>query len=145
MKKIKTINQYTPSVAFGDSISNAVIYVQKILISLGFESKIYIGINSIGIDFKHEVFHIEEYKDSESNLLIYHHSIGHIYHDYILNLLDKKIMIYHNITPEHFFPKNSLLYDACLQGREQLKSNPEEFIASIGDSEYNCKELIINN
>ncbi len=58
-----------------------------------------------------------------------------------MNLLDKKILIYHNITPSHFFAGENHIQFLCNQGREQLKDSPKFFIGSYGDSKYNCQEL----
>lgn len=140
MNKI-AIHQFTPSVAYGDGVSDGVLFIQKILREFGFKSDIFISLKHVDIDYKKEVFHIEEYKQSENNYLLYHHSIGHSYHNKIMKLKDKKILIYHNITPSHFFKNNKFLQEACDLGRKQLRDAHKYIIHSIADSEYNKKEL----
>jgi glycosyltransferase involved in cell wall biosynthesis len=140
-----TINQFTPTLAYGDSVSNALLFMQRLLIGFGFESKIYICDNKTDMKFKNEHFHINEYLESEDNILFYHHSIGHSFHNKIMNFVDKKVMVYHNITPIHFFKTNEHIQALCTLGREQLKNSAKYFIGSFGDSKYNCKELKVHN
>jgi len=138
---VKTIHQFTPSMEIGDSVSNSVLYIQKMLKKLGFISEIYVARGDLNIDFKHNIHHITEYKTDKNQLLFYHHSIGHNSHDMIMNFEDKKVIVYHNITPPHFFKHNPHIQELCEQGRRQLENGAKYFIASIGDSDYNCKEL----
>ncbi len=141
MQNYKAIHQFTPSVAFGDSVSNALIYTQKILHDLGFKSEIFICEKMVDIKFNHEVYHITQYKESEDNLLLYHYATYNECHNKIIKLFNKKILVYHNITPSHFFEKNGLLKEITTKARKQLKNSSSNFIGSYGDSEYNCKEL----
>jgi len=141
MKNFKAIHQFTPSVDAGDSVSNGVLFTQKLLHDLGYISNIYNCDKAVSTSFKKEIFHISQYEQSEQNLLLYHHSIGHVCHSNIMNFKDKKVLIYHNITPSHFFINEKHLQVACDEGREQLKNSADSFVASIGDSDYNSKEL----
>ena len=141
----KAIHQFTPSVAFGDGVSNGMLFTQKLLIGLGFQSKIFICMNRVDIKFQNELYHISQYEQSENNLLLYHHSIGHEWHERIMKFLDKKILVYHNITPPHFLGKDKKIQFLCELGRKQLKNSSSYFIGSYGVSEYNCKELFYYN
>lgn len=141
MKNIKAIHQFTPTVAFGDSVSNGLIFAQKLLLSMGFESKIFICDKTVDLKFAHEVFNIEQYQEDKDQLLLYHHSIGHGCHKKIMDFVDKKILVYHNITPAHFFKNEKYLQVACDKGREQLKTSVTSFIGSFADSHYSCEEL----
>ncbi|MEA2019424.1 MAG: glycosyltransferase [Campylobacterota bacterium] len=145
MNNIKTIHQFTPSMEIGDSVSNGVLYIQKLLKELGFVSEIYVLRRDLNINFKHNIHHISEYKPDSNNTLFYHHSIGHDEHDNIMSFEDKKVMIYHNITPAHFFKNSKYVQGLCNQGRDQLASSSQYFIASFGDSDYNCDELRYHN
>ena len=109
MKNYKVIHQFTPTVAYGDSVSNGLLFTQKILLALGFESNIYCCDKIIDIDFKNEIYHISQYKEDENHILFYHHSIGHICHDKIMSFADKKVLIYHNI-PHRIFLKMKSIY-----------------------------------
>lgn len=141
MNSIHTIHQFTPSIAVGDGVSNGLLYTQKLLKELNFNSNIYIAREHVDKDFQNDVYHIDEYEPSKTQILLYHHSIGHEYHEKIMDFSDKLVMVYHNITPAHFFKKNVYVRDLCIKGREQLANSAKYFAASIGDSDYNCKEL----
>lgn len=141
MQPPKAIHQFTPSMEIGDSVSNSLLYTQKLLRDLGYHSNIYIAATELNISFHQEIFHIEEYEESHENLLFYHHSIGHAYHEKIMQFQDRRLIVYHNITPPHFFKSNKILQELCTRGREQLASSAKYFCASIGDSDYNAKEL----
>ncbi|MDD2357135.1 MAG: glycosyltransferase [Thiovulaceae bacterium] len=142
MQKKVSIHQFTPTLAYGDGVSNGLFFTQKILKQLGFDSNIYICTTYTDIDIKKEIFHISQYEPSIDNFLFYHHSIGHECHDNIMKFLDQKILVYHNITPSHFFINNEHLQGACDLGREQIKNSLHCFMASYADSNYNCKELL---
>ena len=60
-----------------------------------------------------------------------------------LRLPDKKIIIYHNITPYHFFlDYHRILTKDCFKGRLELKSLADKVDLALGDSEYNRQELV---
>ncbi len=141
MKRPKAIHQFTPSIHRGDSVSNALFFIQKLLKDLGFESHIYVATQALDRQLQQEIDHIKEYQESKENILLYHHSIGHTYHDEIMHFLDRRVIVYHNITPPHFFKNNQMLQNLCTQGREQLASSAKYFDAAIADSTYNTKEL----
>jgi glycosyltransferase involved in cell wall biosynthesis len=141
VSKTDTIHQFTPSMEVGDSVSNGVLYIQRLLRELGFISEIFVHRRDLNINLKHNIHHISEYIPNENNLLFYHHSIGHGGHDEIMSFADKKVLIYHNITPSHFFKGNSHIQALCDLGREQLRVSAHNFISSFGDSDYNCDEL----
>ena len=144
MNKI-SIHQFTPTLAYGDGVSNGLLFTQKILQELGFCSNIYICDTFIDKEFKSEIYHISQYPQSPTNYLLYHHSIGHICHDNIMQFKDKKILVYHNITPAHFFSQQKHLQDACNNGRQQLEDAQKYMIASYADSFYNTQELLYYN
>jgi len=87
----------------------------------------------------------EVLNDSEQNLLIYHHSINWELGESVLKQFNgKKIVKYHNITPESFFEKyNSFYYQMCKSGREQTKAIASfgDIDLFIGDSSFNVEEL----
>src|SRR5690606_22916332 len=59
-----------------------------------------------------------------------------------MDFIDKKILVYHNITPSHFFKDDKSKQEACDLGREQLKNSVSNFIAAYSDSDYNKEELL---
>jgi len=142
MNKLK-INQFHSGSAFADAVTNSLFYTKKILVELGFESDIYC--EHVATELENEILHFSKYKTDEKNVLLLHHSMGHDLDKWILSLKDKIILVYHNITPEYFFPKESPFYHYSLKGREQLNMFQKISIGSIGDSKFNTDELLKNN
>ena len=140
MNRIYHVHQFTPSVAAGDGVSQGLFYTQQLLRELGYVSTIYA--NHIDDALKGRVLHIDEYQASAHNILLYHHSIGHEHHDLIMGFPDHRVLVYHNITPSHFFKNVPHLKQACDQGREQLAHALPYIEASYADSDYNADELI---
>lgn len=136
----KAIHQFHSGSAYGDAVTNGMLFTKKILEEFGFESKIYV--EHIAPEYKNEIEHFSSYISDEDNILFLHHSMGHDQDEWIYDLKDKIILVYHNITPETFFEKDSVFYNYSLKGRRQLDLLKEKSIASIGDSILNIDELL---
>ena len=136
----KEINQFHAGSAFGDAVTNSLFYTQKILKELGFESNIYC--EHIAPELTSKILHYSTYKSYSSNIMIIHHSMGHDLERWIVSLEDKTILVYHNITPESFFPKDSPFYRYSIKGREQLQIFKKITVGSIADSKLNADELV---
>jgi len=134
------IHQFHAGSAFGDAVTNSLFYTQKILIELGFQSNIYC--EHIAPELTDSILHYSEYKSSADNIILIHHSMGHDLDKWITNLKDKIILVYHNITPKSFFPKDSPFYHYSIKGRKQLQLFKDKAIASIGVSKLNADELL---
>ncbi len=77
------------------------------------------------------------------NTVIYHFSIGSPVTKKFLRLADRKVIIYHNITPYHFFLDfHRILAKDCFKGRIELKSLADKVDLALGDSEFNRGELL---
>jgi glycosyltransferase involved in cell wall biosynthesis len=133
------VHQALPTLDFGDAISNHVRNIQKVLKKNGFESEIY-------ADITHTIFkktkNYKELKNTEG-IILYHFSIGSHVNDFVNMLPNKKVLVYHNITPaEYFIGYSDYLAYLSGWGREQLGNFKNNVIAAWGDSEYNRKELL---
>lgn len=134
------IDQFTPSIAAGDGVGNGVLFTRKLLHSLGAGSRIYA--DQIDESLRFEVLHAEAYHPEAEDVLLYHHAIGHRRHERMMIGPERKILVYHNITPPHFFSGHPELQRACEWGREQLAQSREAFVGAYADSDYNRDELI---
>lgn len=136
------VHQLMSNLDYGDAISNHAIEIRDILRSKGYTSHIYA--RYIHPKVKGECYFYTQHKKRSSgrNIAIFHHSIASEVSEYVKSLPDKKIMIYHNITPGHFFgPYNSHLTYLSTKGRNELKDFSSVPILALGDSEYNADEL----
>lgn len=134
-----TIYQFTPTITLGDGVSGGVLLTDGLLRELGFSSRIVA--RQIDPLLSGRVQSVETLDPAPGDLLLYHHSIGHRDHDRLMALPCRRVMVYHNITPSHFFASTPHLARACDWGREQLISAAPFFDAAYADSDYNVREL----
>ena len=136
------IHQFATSLSYGDAISDEMLEIRKALKQDGHESEIFIKYYDrqtakYARDYR-------EYKNysSKENIVIFHFSIGSPVSKMFFRIPDKKVMIYHNITPYHFFMDfHRILTKECYKGRLELKTFAHKVDLALGDSEYNRKEL----
>ena len=116
------INQVLPALSYGDAVSNHAIEIRDILRKFGYDSNIY----AKWIHPKVSKFAkpLNNYKKNAANIVIYHLSLAGLdVLDFVKRLPDTKVLIYHNITPHHYFEGiYDTLYNLCKQGREELYS-----------------------
>lgn len=137
------VHQFHQSARLGDAIGNDMVEIRTILRDSGYSSEIF----SRDIDPKMEG--VRDYRDykmfsSSENILLLHYSIGlgPELLNFIKSLPDKKILIYHNITPPQFFQGiDSTMEYYTMMGLEELKQLRGIVEIALGDSEYNRKEL----
>ncbi len=134
-----TIYQFTPTITPGDGVSGGVLLTHELLTELGVASRIVA--RQIDPALSRLVESVDTLDPAPGDWLLYHHSIGHRDHDRLMTLPCRRVMVYHNITPSHFFASTPHLARACDWGREQLSSAAQFFDAAYADSEYNAREL----
>ncbi|HHF52323.1 MAG: glycosyltransferase family 4 protein [Candidatus Aminicenantes bacterium] len=136
------VHQFATSLSYGDAISDEMLEIRKALKQNGYGSEIFIKYYDnktakYARDFR-------EYRNfsSERNIVIFHFSIGSPVSKMFFRIPDKKVMIYHNITPFTFFlDYHRILARECYKGRLELKMFADKVDLALGDSEYNRKEL----
>jgi len=133
------IDQFAPSVAAGDGVTNGLLFTRSLLRDLGYESQIYSF--SIPEQLVGDILPALAFHPSQCALLLYHHSMGHDHGPWLLEQKCPKALVYHNITPPEFFPEHSGLRRYAQLGLEQLKEWREEFVHAMADSPLNESEL----
>lgn len=136
------IHQFATSLTYGDAISDEMLEIQKALRKKGYRSEIFTRFTEPRVakyarDFK-------EYKrySSAANVVIFHFSIGSPVSKMFFRIPDKRIMIYHNITPHEFFlDTHRILSRECYKGRLEIKLFVEKVDLALGDSDFNRREL----
>jgi len=130
------------SVSYGDAISDYALELQNILRKRGYQSDIFVELFESSMAKKIRRF--EEYisLSSSDSLLLFHFSIASRVSKLAYHLPDKKILIYHNITPSHFFADfHPHLAGECYHGRRELQAFVGKCQMALADSEYNRQEL----
>ena len=137
------VHQILPTISPGDAIGNEVLEIRALLKSWGYDSEIYA--QNIHPKLSKVAKAITDYKkvSSSKNILIFHFAIGSDVSKYVKTLPDKKILIYHNITPpSYFLGVNDTLVYLLNKGRKELAEYSNIADLALGVSEYNRKELV---
>ncbi len=136
------IHQFATSLTYGDAISDEVLEIQKALKKQGFRSEIFTRFYEPRMArYTHDFREYSKFS-SPSNVVIFHFSIGSPVSKLFFRIPDKKVMIYHNITPFHFFlDYHRILSRECYKGRLEIKLFIDRVDLALGDSEFNRQEL----
>ncbi|MEQ5801214.1 glycosyltransferase family 4 protein [Halomonas sp. H10-9-1] len=139
---ITAIHQFHHGVDVGDGVTNSLLFIQRLLQELGFDSHIYAASIPAAMAERVRPCHALERCDPEDTLLLQHHSMGHDLGDWLSRLGVPRALVYHNITPAGFFSPGSDLHHYATLGREQLVQWRDEFRAVLAVSEYNAEDLV---
>jgi glycosyltransferase involved in cell wall biosynthesis len=135
-----TVEQFLPSLHYGDAVGNSALALHRFLLSRGVGSRI-IALNC-DASVKDQATLFSDYRLDPDSVKILRFAIPSPLTDFFLGLNGKKVLIYHNITPSRFFAGYSAsLVHITTAGREQLKKLNRCFDLSIGDSSFNSDEL----
>ena len=137
--KPRPIHQFHSGSAYGDAVTNGMLLIRQFLTQAGIPSKIYV--EQVAPELKGELHPHHELSPATYDITLIHHSMGHDLEQWVLDLPGKKILVYHNITPTHFFTQNSPLHHYADLGRQQLKRFRPTMHAAIADSQINAAEL----
>lgn len=135
------VEQFLPAFHYGDAIGNSASSLHRFLERKGIESRIV----SLTMDecMKDKATFFKDYTEKPDSLKILHFAIPSELTDFFLETKSKKVMIYHNITPPHFFTDFSEdLVRFTHEGRKHLERLTDCFDLSIADSTYNADELV---
>lgn len=137
------ILQIMPTVSFGDAVSSDARALHRVISEMGYNTGIYaenIDPRLSGdktIDFVSELPHT-----TDEDIIIFHHSTGTKLCEMLPKIKGHKIMIYHNVTPPHFFGKYSSSAEKVTRlGYENTEAIRPYIEYVIADSEYNADEL----
>ena len=136
------VHQFSTSLTYGDAISDEILEVRKALRARGLASEIFVRFfepRMAGL-----VHDFREYPrfSAPGNVVIFHFSIGSPVSKMFFRIPDKRVMIYHNITPYGFFlDSHRILTRECYKGRLELDMFKDKVDLALGDSEFNRREL----
>lgn len=135
------VDQLVPAFHRGDAIGDTASHLKAFFISQGYESEIYCLERDEGLEKESCLF--EEFvSPSSSDVTILHFALVSPLSKKLISFESKKIIIYHNITPENFFTGYSEeMVRISRLSREELKSLAPDTDLALGDSEFNRREL----
>jgi glycosyltransferase involved in cell wall biosynthesis len=136
------VEQFLPAFHYGDAIGNSAMSFHRFLVERGIESRII----ALTIDecLRDRAIFFKDYKDNPTpgSLKILHFAIPSELTDFFLEVGGKKVMIYHNITPSHFFVDFSdHLVRFTHEGRKHLERLSRCFDLAVAVSAYNAEDL----
>lgn len=137
------VHQFLPVLDRGDAIGNHAMALRNLLRRNGFASEIYVW--RAGKVMKGECLPYARHREvsSPENVAVLHFSIGSPLSGYVRGLPDRKVMIYHNITPEGYFVGISEnVYQVASSGRKELASLAGCMDLCFCDSEFNRRDLV---
>jgi glycosyltransferase involved in cell wall biosynthesis len=139
---IKKIAQLVHTLSYGDAISTEVLSIHRVCEELGFESTIY-AINEHP-KLKNQSRKYTELPPDFSGEVILHYSLGSPLNDLYRQLVKaKRTLIYHNLTPAHFFSAvNPRIVRDINTGLEELPGLLKITDRIISDSQFNAAEIV---
>lgn len=138
------IHQFHPTVSYGDAISNQIKDLQRLLRRMGHRSEIFC--EQSPLQFQGRTRSIPQYApySRPGSVLLLHFSLCYSAEvmAWLERIPDRKVLVYHNITPPAFLEGvNPVYHEAAQTGREQLSRLKTMTEAGWGDSTFNCQEL----
>jgi glycosyltransferase involved in cell wall biosynthesis len=136
------VHQFATSLNYGDAISDEALEIRSVLREKGFASEIFVHYyDPLSAGQIKDYRDYPRYSDPE-NVVIFHFSIGSPVSKMAFRVPDRKMMIYHNITPHEFFLDNHrILARECYRGRLELSLFAQKVALAVGDSDFNRREL----
>ena len=137
------VHQMTATLAYGDAVSNDIFEIDRRLKLWGFDAHIYAeSVEPRLADVGQLDQAYERYLGEPGDLLIYHYSIYNANLKLYAQSRNRKIVVYHNITPPEFFRGfDSHLEALCRYGRLALSQLRDCHLA-LADSEFNRRDLV---
>jgi glycosyltransferase involved in cell wall biosynthesis len=137
------VHQICARLQFGDAVTGQVMRMHEIFKSWGWESHVYATANDEAMATHNAG--LKAYRGkcmrAKEDLLVYHLSVFDENHRLYTDSRNRKVLVYHNITPPEFFDAyDSRLAEVCRKGRKLLPRLKDCDLA-LGDSEYNRLEL----
>jgi len=138
------IHQFTAGFARSDAISNEAVVFRDIFRRVGYRSEIFSETRNVNKSLRDEV------RDASTcaaglapdDLVLLHLSIGTTVNDTFRTLPCRKAILYHNITPAHYFEFISTQTAAHLRrGRSQAAALAGIAAVNMADSRFNAQEL----
>jgi glycosyltransferase involved in cell wall biosynthesis len=139
MQTLTAIHQFAVTCTPGDGITNGMLFIQRIANAWGLPSTIFV---IDAPEMQGKVAEYQSYKPQPNDLLLIHHGSGNPLEQWLEALPCHKVLVYHNITPEHFFSPGHPAIPVLRHGREQLTQWHRWLDGALADSEQNRQELL---
>lgn len=141
---MSAIHQLVAGFSNGDAISNEALALRSMFRSWGYDSAIYSEVRRILPELRSDAENIATLADimNPDDVAFLHFSIGSPVNEVFTDLSCRKVILYHNITPAHYFDmiNKQTAFDLA-KGRKQLKNLANVASVNLADSQFNANEL----
>lgn len=140
--RARRVHQLLATLSYGDAIGNLALALQRQLRGAGFESDIFAETAHPRV--AHLARRLREYREvsAPETLCLFHFAVGSASGPLILLAPDRLAIVYHNITPAHYFLGfQNHVVGLCYHGRRQLAAFAARAELGLGVSEFNRREL----
>ncbi len=143
MRQHLTIHQMGSVLAYGDAVTNHIVEIDRRLSRWGLDSRIYGAEISLSPTDKAQLSAAyRPFLNHRDDVLIYHYSAYCDNYTLFQESKNRKILVYHNITPAEYYHHYDATYELlCARGRRVLAGLTDCDLA-VGVSEYNRQELV---
>ncbi|MHB8780509.1 MAG: glycosyltransferase [Candidatus Geothermincolia bacterium] len=137
------VHQLLPRFEAGDAVSNMALDIRQTLVARGIESRIFAhSADEFGRREGEPESAYAALGGSSEDVLIYHYSLWCDNIKLFEESSNRKVVVYHNITPPQFFDAfEPAVAQQCRQGREALPRLAAADLG-LGVSDYNRRELV---
>ncbi len=138
------LHQFSAGFTPGDAISNEAILFRDIFRKWGYTSEIFSDERCIQEAQKKHVRDVTAYAEEakSEDVVLLHLSIGSKVNEVFKALPCRKAILYHNITPFHYFELvNKQIAQALRKGREQVSMLSNTAEVNMAVSQFNAAEL----
>ena len=139
-----SLHQFTAGFAWHDAISNEANLFRNIFRQWGYTSEIFCDPANTSRDRRGEIkdIHTASASIKADDLVLLHLSIGSVANAVFEALPCRKAILYHNVTPPHYFQFTNPQIAAHLQrGREQVAALAGKAAVNLADSAFNASEM----
>jgi glycosyltransferase involved in cell wall biosynthesis len=136
------VHQLLAALSYGDAIGNEALAIQAHLRRAGYDSDIFA--ERVHPRMARLARPLWEYRavSGPETVCLFHFSIGSAASRLIHRAPDRLVVVYHNITPAHFFLGfHNHLAGLTYHGRRELVAFASRAELALGDSELNRREL----
>ena len=140
----RALHQVTAGFHEGDAISREAVVIRDAARSRGLAAEIFTDPRHLQPASRRQVRSISRarsFRDPDT-LWLLHFSAGSRVNAAFCQLAGRRALLYHNITPPHYFRAiNGPTADVLEQGRKQLRDLLDDVDLILADSEFNAAEL----
>lgn len=127
-----------------DAISNEALAIREVFHSWGCESEIFSETKRILPELRKHIRNATEYVSvcKAEDVVLLHLSVGSLVNDIFASLPCQKAILYHNVTPSHYFDLiNKQTAYSLSTGRNQARTLVNAAKVNMADSKFNANEL----